>query len=47
MGVIIPLLVAAEFPTHAILHVFIFASYIIGDIIAIPFSYVFAKQSDR
>ena len=24
----------------------IFASYIIGDLIAIPFSYVFSKESD-
>ncbi len=47
IGVILPILVAAKFPTYAILYVVIFATYIIGDLIAIPFSYVFAKQTDR
>ena len=47
IGVILPLLVAAKFPTYSILHVIIFSTYIIGDLIAIPFSYVFAKQADR
>ena len=47
IGVILPLLVAAKFPTYSILLVVIFATYIIGDLIAIPFSYVFAKQADR
>ena len=47
IGVILPLLVAGEFPMYAILHVVIFATYIVGDLIAIPFSYVFAKQSDQ
>jgi len=47
IGVILPLLAVGKFPAYAILHVLIFASYIIGDLIAIPFSYVFAKQSDQ
>jgi len=47
IGVIIPILFAGKFPTYAILLVVIFATYIIGDLIAIPFSYVFAKQSDQ
>ncbi len=47
VGVVLPLLVAGEFPTYAIPHVVIFATYIIGDLIAIPFSYVFAKQPDH
>ena len=47
IGVVLPLLVAGEFPRYAIVHVAIFATYIIGDLIAIPFSYVFAKQSDH
>ena len=46
VGVILPLLISNKFPMFAILHVVIFASYIIGDLIAIPFSYVFAKQTD-
>ena len=47
IGVIIPILLAGKFPLYAILHVIIFASFIIGDLIAIPFSYVFAKSSDK
>ena len=47
IGVILPLLVVGKFPIYSILHVVIFASYIIGDLIAIPFSYVFEKQSDQ
>ncbi len=47
VGVVLPLMVAGEFPTYAIPHVVIFATYIIGDLIAIPFSYVFAKQPDH
>jgi hypothetical protein len=47
IGVIVPILLADKFPVYAILHVIIFASFIIGDLIAIPFSYVFAKSTDR
>ena len=47
IGVILPILIAGKFPTYAILYVVIYATYIIGDLIAIPFSYVFAKQPDR
>lgn len=44
IGVVIPLLITAQFPTYAIIIAVIFATYIIGDLIAIPFSYVFAKE---
>jgi len=47
IGVVLPLLVVGKFPLYAILHVVVMASYIIGDLITIPFSYVFAKQSDQ
>jgi len=47
IGVIIPILVTGRFPTYALLHVVIFTTYIIGDLIAIPFSYVFAKQPNQ
>jgi hypothetical protein len=47
IGVILPFLVTARFPTYAIVYVVIFATFIIGDLIAIPFSYVFAKRSDH
>ena len=46
IGVIIPLLIAGTFPTYAILFVVIFATYIVGDLIAIHFPFVFAKDSD-
>ncbi len=47
VGVIIPLLVSGQFPTYGILLAVIFAIFVIGDLIAIPFSYVFAKGSER
>ena len=47
IGVIIPILLVGKFPIYAILHVVIFATYIIGDLIAIPFSYVFAKPTEQ
>jgi hypothetical protein len=43
IGVVFPLLVSGTFPLYAILHVVIMASYIIGDLIAIPFPYVFSR----
>ena len=46
IGVVLPLLVLGKFPIYGILYVVIFATFIIGDIIAIPFSYVFAKQEN-
>lgn len=45
--VLLPLLITARFPAYAIFTVVIFATYIIGDLVAIPFSYVFAKESNR
>jgi hypothetical protein len=45
IGVIPPLLLAGKFPAYGLLHVVIFASYLIGYLIAIPFSHVFAAQS--
>lgn len=47
IGVMLPLLLRGQFPTYAILYVVIFATYIIGNLIAIPFSYVFYKQPSR
>jgi len=47
IGVILPLLIVGKFPPYATAYVLFFALYIIGDLIAIPFSYVFAKQADR
>ena len=44
IGVVLPLLISGEFPSYAILHVVVMGSYIIGDLVAIPFSYVFSKK---
>jgi hypothetical protein len=44
IGVVFPLLVSAQFPAYGILHVIVMASYIIGDLIAIPFDYIFSKS---
>jgi hypothetical protein len=44
VGVILPFLIVELLPMYGILFVVIFAIYVIGDLIAIPFPYVFAKQ---
>jgi len=44
IGVMLPLLITARFPNYAISFALIFVTFIIGDIIAIPFSYIFAKE---
>ena len=46
VGVILPLLLSGRFPLYATTLLLIFVTYIIGDLIAIPFSYVFSKQTD-
>ncbi len=45
IGVALPLWATGHFPSYAIPTVIIFATFIVGDLIAIPFSYVFAKES--
>lgn len=45
LGVILPLLVSSRFPNYAIVITAIFASFIVGDLIAIPFPYIFSKQT--
>jgi len=47
IGVVLPLLVAGRFPSYAIFIAVIFATYIAGDLIAIPFSYIFVRQSGQ
>jgi len=42
--VILPLLAVGELPAHAPMLIVIFLSYIIGDLIAIPFGHVFARE---
>lgn len=47
IGVVLPLWTTGHFPNYAIPTVIIFATFIVGDLIAIPFSYVFAKELNR
>ena len=47
IGVVLPLLVNAKFPSYAILMAIIFVTFIVGDLIAIPFSYIFTKESNQ
>lgn len=44
--VILPLVISGRFPLYAISLLCIFVTYIIGDLIAIPFSYVFSKVEE-
>jgi hypothetical protein len=46
IGVVTPLLITERFPSYAVLTAFIFATYVVGDLIAIPFWYVFASHKD-
>jgi hypothetical protein len=45
IGLMFPLLISGEFPIYGILYIIFFATYIIGDFIAIPFPYLFAKTA--
>jgi len=45
VGVVIPLLIRGRFPGYGLLTAGIFATYIIGDLIAIPFPYLLARAS--
>ena len=47
IGVVIPMLISSQFKLYGLLYVIIYASYIIIDLIAIPFAHVFAKESDQ
>lgn len=42
--VVAPLLVSGRFPGYAVLTAVIFATYVVGDLIAIPFSYLFISH---
>jgi hypothetical protein len=47
IGVLLPLLITGRFPLYGITMVLIFATYIIGDLIAIPFASLFARESEQ
>lgn len=40
-GVVVPLALRGEFPKSAVLQVLIFVTFVAGDLVAIPFRYVF------
>ncbi len=44
--VVLPLFLGGQLPAHATILIVIFATYIIGDLIAIPFPVVFSKQPE-
>ena len=44
IGIILPLLLGGRFPSYGIVYAVIYAMYVIGDLIAIPFPYVFGKE---
>jgi hypothetical protein len=44
IGVILPLILKGQFPQSALINIIIFATFIIGNAIAIPFKYIFSKQ---
>ena len=43
IGIAIPLISSGKFPLSAIVILVIFATYVIGDLVSIPFSYIFKK----
>ena len=45
LAVVLPLVIRGRFPDHGLLIAAIFATYIIGDLIAIPFPYLLARAS--
>lgn len=44
-GIVLPMLISGRFPAYATTVLIIFVSYIIGDLIAIPFALVFSDES--
>ena len=44
VGVVLPLCVKGQFPAYAVLTVIVFATYVIGDLVAIPFDYVLSRR---
>jgi hypothetical protein len=44
IGVILPWLLSGRFPSYAMASALFWLTFIIGDLIAIPFPYVFAKE---
>ena len=45
VGLVLPLSIKGHFPSYAIPIAIIFATYVIGDLIAIPFHYIFSHKT--
>jgi hypothetical protein len=44
IGIILPLAIKSQLPTYSVTIILIFATYILGDIIAIPFGRLFSRN---
>ena len=47
IAIIIPLIIVGQLPDYALLFVIIHATYIVGNLIAIPFPHIFARQTEQ
>jgi CDP-diglyceride synthetase len=45
IGVLLPRLLGGQLPFHAMMLALLFATYLVGDLIAIPFGRLFAKET--
>jgi hypothetical protein len=45
LAVLLPRLLGGQLPSHAMMLSLIFVTYVVGDLIAIPFSQLFAKEA--
>jgi hypothetical protein len=45
IAVALPMIVGGRFPGYGVVWACVFASYIVGDLIAVPFRYLFARDS--
>lgn len=44
LAVVVPSVVAGTFPAHAGLPLLIYATYVLGDLVALPFPYLFSEE---
>ncbi|HEX8991959.1 MAG TPA: hypothetical protein VF784_09795 [Anaerolineales bacterium] len=45
VGVVLPLWLTGQFRSNAVFSVVLYATFIVGDLIAIPFPYIFSRQA--
>lgn len=45
-GVVVPIALRGEFPVSSMVQVVIFGTFVVGDLIAIPFRYVFSADAE-